>query len=113
MSTRQFTTVLTLIASIILMEPGIYALPGTSRTELQRHDISIQGHETVQEVIFVLEGEIEYQIDGQKPETLKAGEVIFIPTGVVHQARNVGNTTGAELATYIVKKGPPLVHPVK
>ncbi|KAL7940039.1 RmlC-like cupin domain-containing protein [Trichoderma barbatum] len=132
MPRRQIITMTTLIAGILLMAPALYALPNISRTELQRHDISIYGHETVQvrvdfdpgalagrhthpgeEVIYVLEGEIEYQIDGQKPVTLKAGEVFFIPAGVVHQARNVGNTTGAELATYIVRKGLPLLHPVK
>jgi quercetin dioxygenase-like cupin family protein len=45
--------------------------------------------------------------------TLKPGDVLFIPAGAVHSARNVGNTKGAELATYIVEKGKPLLTVVK
>jgi quercetin dioxygenase-like cupin family protein len=45
--------------------------------------------------------------------TLKAGESLFIPAGVAHLAKNVGNGKASELATYIVKKAAPLVVPVK
>ena len=41
--------------------------------------------------------------------TLKAGEVLFIPAGMVHSAKNVGRGDAAELATYIVEKGKPLL----
>jgi quercetin dioxygenase-like cupin family protein len=106
--------------------------PGTRRTDLQRHDLSIPGREAVQtridfdpgavapkhthfgeEIIYVLEGNLEYQVEGQPPVTLKAGEVLFIPAGTVHSAKNVGTGNGAELATYIVEKGKPLVTLVK
>lgn len=106
--------------------------PGIKRTELQRHDISTRGHEAVQvridfaagaafgkhthpgeEVIYVLEGQLEYQVEGKAPVTLKAGQVLFIPAGVVHAAKNVGKSNGAELATYIVEKGKPIVTLVK
>jgi quercetin dioxygenase-like cupin family protein len=40
--------------------------------------------------------------------TLRAGDVLFIPAGVAHSARNVGTANGAELATYFVEKGKPL-----
>lgn len=102
------------------------------RTELQRHDLIIPGRETVQvridfdpgtafgrhkhpgeEVIYVIEGLLEYQVDGKPPVTLKAGEVLFIPAGTIHAAKNVGSSNGAELATYIVEKGKPLVELVK
>jgi hypothetical protein len=43
------------------------------------------------------------------PVTLKAGDVLFIPAGTIHSARNVGTGRAAELATYIVEKGKPLV----
>jgi len=102
--------------------------PGTKRTELQRHDLDIPGKETIQaridfdpgaafgmhthpgeEIIYVLSGTLEYEVEGKKPVKLKAGDVLFIPTGVKHAARNVGKDTGAELATYVVEKGKPLV----
>ena len=41
--------------------------------------------------------------------TLKAGEVLFIPAATIHAAKNVGSGNAAELATYIVEKGKPLV----
>jgi len=45
--------------------------------------------------------------------TLGPGEVHFIPAGAIHSARNVGTGVAAELATYIVEKGKPLVVLVK
>jgi len=119
------------LALIVGSGVALYAVtaqpPGVERTELQRHDLGIPGREVVQvrvelapgvefgrhthpgeEVINVLEGTFEYQVDG-KPITLEAGEVLFIPAGTVHAAKNVGSGNAAELATYIVEKGKPLV----
>ena len=62
-----------------------------------------------EEIIYVIEGLLEYQVDGKPPVTLKAGEVFFIPAGTIHAAKNVGSGNAAELATYIVEKGKPLV----
>jgi quercetin dioxygenase-like cupin family protein len=106
--------------------------PGTKRTDLQRHDLSIPGREAIQvrvdigpgevarrhkhpgeEIIYVLEGTLEYEIEGKPPVTLKAGDVLFIPYGAIHSARNVGSVNAAELATYIVEKGKPLVELAK
>ena len=106
--------------------------PGVKRTDLQRHDLSARGREVVQvrvelapgvsfprhrhpgeEIIYVLEGSLEYQLDGKPPVTLKAGDVLFIPAGAIHTAKNVGSGPGVELATYIVEKGKPLVAIVK
>jgi quercetin dioxygenase-like cupin family protein len=56
---------------------------------------------------------LEYHIDGKPPVTLKAGEVLYIPAGTIHAAKNVGTVNGAELATYIVEKGKPLVEIAK
>ena len=61
----------------------------------------------------MLEGTLEYQVEGKPPMTLKAGGVLFIPAGTIHAARNIGNTNGAELGTYVVEKGKPLVTVVK
>ena len=62
-----------------------------------------------EEIVYVIEGRLEYQVEGQPPVTLKAAEVLFIPAGATHGARNVGRGNGAELATYVVEKGKPLV----
>jgi quercetin dioxygenase-like cupin family protein len=106
--------------------------PGVKRTDLQQHDLSVPGREVVQvrvdigpgvlapnhshpgeEIVYVIEGLLEYQLEGKRPVTLRAGEVLFIPAGTIHSAKNVGSVNGAELATYIVEKGKPLVTPVK
>ncbi len=102
--------------------------PGIKRTDLQRHDLSAPGREVVQtrvdfapgvafprhshpgeEIVYVIEGLVQYEVEGQPPVTLKAGEVLFIPAGAIHSAKNVGAVNGAELGTYFVEKGKPLV----
>lgn len=103
-------------------------VPGLTRTDLQRHDLSIPGHEVIQnrvditpdappvrhkhpgeEIIYVLEGTLEYSIDGREPATFNPGEVLLVPPETVHSVRNIGGGNAAELATYIVEKGKPLV----
>lgn len=106
--------------------------PGIKRTDLQRHDLGVPGREVVQarvelapgvafgkhwhpgeEIVYVLEGSLEYQVEGKGTMTLKAGDVLFIPARTIHAAKNVGSGNGAELATYVVEKGKPLVVMVK
>jgi quercetin dioxygenase-like cupin family protein len=65
-----------------------------------------------EEIIYVLEGTLEYQIDG-KSTRVKAGDVLFVPAGTIHSAKNIGSGNGAELATYVVEKGKPLITLVK
>src|SRR5262245_27243963 len=69
---------------------------GIKRTDLQRHDLSAPGREAIQvrvdfdpgaafgnhthpgeEIIYVIEGTLEYQVEGKPPVTLKAGDVLF------------------------------------
>ena len=61
------------------------------------------------EVAYVISGTFEYQLQGQPPVTLKAGDSLYIPEGTAHVAKNIGTESASELATYIVKKGQPLV----
>ena len=63
-----------------------------------------------EELVYVVEGSLEYVLEGKPPVTLKVGDVLFIPHGTPHSVTNVGSGKAAELATYIVEKGkPPLV----
>jgi quercetin dioxygenase-like cupin family protein len=63
-----------------------------------------------EEIVHVLEGApLECQLEGKPSVTLEPGDVLFIPAGTVHAARNVGSRRGAELATYIVDKGKPML----
>ena len=121
-----------LLATNLLTLPAAAQPAGVTRTDLQRHDLSAPGREAIQvrvdlapgvafgrhthpgeEIIYVLTGAIEYDVEGKPPVTLKAGDVLFIPAGAVHAAKNVGQDTASELATYIVAKDKPLLTLVK
>lgn len=51
------------------------------------------------ELVMVLEGEMEFEIDGQLSHP-EVGEEIIIPAGVVHSVRNIGTTTARWLYGY-------------
>jgi quercetin dioxygenase-like cupin family protein len=128
------TIILTL--AVLIAAPVTAAMAqqdGVTRTELVRHDLSEPGREAVQvrvdfapgvsfpahshpgeEIAYVIEGILEYRLEGRPPVTLKPGESLFIPAGIVHTAANVGDVNAAELATYIVAKDVPIVefHPI-
>ena len=128
--------IIALAALIIAIGLALHAAqvqqPGIKRTDALQHDLGVPGREVVQvrvdfapgaafarhshpgeEIAYVLEGSLEYQFDGKPPVTLKAGDVLYIPAGTIHSAKNAGSGNGAELATYIVEKGKPLVELAK
>jgi quercetin dioxygenase-like cupin family protein len=126
--TRIIALAALIVANGLLLHAASAQQPGVKRTDLQQHDLSIPGREVVQvrvdlapgvafpkhshpgeEIVYVIEGLLEYELEGKPPVTLKAGDVLFIPAGTVHSAKNVGTGNAAELATYIVEKGKPLV----
>lgn len=126
--TLIFAVVAPLALGALAMQVQPMQQSGTRRTELQRHDLDVPGREVVQarieldpgvvfgrhwhpgdEIVYVLEGTLLYELDGRQPIRLRAGEVLFIPARTIHSARNVGMGVGAELATYVVDKGKPLV----
>lgn len=133
MKATRFMVAVMLIATGGLMGPLAQAQSsGLGRTDVLQHDLGIAGREVVQvrvdfapgvlaarhshpgvEVAYVLDGTIEYQIDGKQPLTLKTGDALFIPDGAIHSARNVGEGKASELATYFVEKGKPAFVPAK
>ena len=128
-TTRFVVVAAAFMASGLVLHIAWAQQPGIARIDLQRHDLSVAGREVVQtiveldpgvtsfrhshpgeEIVYVLDGApLEYQVEGKPSVTLKPGEVLFIPAGVIHSAKNVGTRKGAELATYIVEKGKPLL----
>jgi quercetin dioxygenase-like cupin family protein len=117
-----------LVASGLALHAAQVQQSGINRTDALRHDLAVPGREVIQvrvdfapgaafgrhshpgeEIAYVLEGSLEYQSDGKPAVTLKAGDALFIPAGTIHSAKNVGKGNGAELATYFVEKGKPLV----
>jgi len=133
MKTKRIIVVAVLIAgSGLALYVARAQQTGLRRAELQRHDLGVPGREVVQvrvdfapgaafpkhrhpgeEIINVLEGSLEYEVEGKPPVTLKAGDVLFIPAGTIHAAKNVGSGNAAELATYVLEKGKPPLELVK
>lgn len=122
-------------AAVAILTVGLAAAaapgqpPATTRTDLQRHDLSAPGREGLQaridfppgavapphshpgeEFAYVLRGRLEYVVGGRR-SILKTGDTLFIPAGTIHSARNVGPGPATELATYFVEKGRPLIIP--
>jgi quercetin dioxygenase-like cupin family protein len=131
-TSRIMTVAVLILGGGTLLQVARAQQPGIKRTDLQRHDLSVAGREVVQarvefapgvpvprhwhpgeEIVYVLEGSLEYQVEGKPPVTLKGGDVLFIPARAIHSVKNVGNGTGTELATYVVEKGKPLISIVK
>jgi quercetin dioxygenase-like cupin family protein len=131
-TTRVIVRIALALAGTLVLELALAQQPGVHRTELQRHDTSIPGWEAVEvrididpamtvpnhrhpgeEVVYVLDGTLEYSLEGSAPVTLRAGGSLFIPKGVVHNVKNVGRDKASEVSTYIVEKGKPLAEPVK
>ena len=122
------------MAGAVLLASSGFALhavhaqqPGFHRTDVLQNDLSVPGREVVQvrvdfdpgavsqkhshpgeEIAYVLEGTLEYEVEGQPTVTLRAGDGLFIPAGANHVARNVGSGSASELATYVVRKGRPI-----
>jgi quercetin dioxygenase-like cupin family protein len=130
--TMRVMAMAVIVGSVLTLQVAPAQQAGIKRTDLQRHDLGVPGREAIQvrvdldpgvafgnhthpgeEIIYVLAGALEYQVEGMPPMTLKAGDVLFIPAGTIHSAKNVGSDTASELATYIVEKGKPLLTLVK
>src|SRR2546423_12530815 len=125
--------VVRLIAAATLLAGATLLLaqqPGFTRKLLQDHDLSAGERHAVQVLVefipggavgkhthpgeelgYVLEGTLELAIVGQPPRTVNAGEVFFVPAGIVHEGKNSGAGAAKVLATYIAEKGKPLASP--
>ena len=100
--------------------------PGLFRTEIQHAEFSVPGREVIairveigpeapavrhkhpgEEIVYVLDGTIEYLIDGQEPITVQAGEGLTVPAEAAHAT---GTRTGTVvLGTHVVEKNKPFL----
>jgi quercetin dioxygenase-like cupin family protein len=99
-------------------------VPGIDRTDLQHYDLSAPGRIMIQnrvvispeaqpikhkhpgeEIIYIVEGSLEYEIEGSEPRTYTAGEALTVPAETVHAVQG----DGTELATYVVEEGKPFI----
>jgi quercetin dioxygenase-like cupin family protein len=103
-------------------------VPGLKRVDLQEHDLSVPGRVVIQnrvelspearafrhkhpgeEITYVLEGSVEYSIDGQALATYNAGDALVVLPETVHAVRNIGSGSAALLAMNLVEKGKPFL----
>src|SRR5262245_18245840 len=110
------------------MNAPVVQAPGLIRTDLQSYDLSIPGRKVIQslvelgpeapyvrhwhpgeEIIYVVDGTLEYTIDGLAPQVVNGGEALTVPANTIHAVRNVGTTLAHELATYIVEADKPFL----
>jgi quercetin dioxygenase-like cupin family protein len=126
MRTKRFAGAVGLVAWLAMSGAPI-AQEGVKRTDLQTADLSMPGHEVVQqmielspgvviarhthpgeEVTVVLDGALVLEVAGKPATTVTAGHAFTVPAGIVHGAKNAGTGPTKMLVTYIVEKGKPL-----
>ena len=61
----------------------------------------------------VVEGTLEFLVEGRAARRATAGEAFHNPKGVVHETRNVGSGTARVSSTFIIEKGQALVQPAQ
>jgi len=117
-----------LVASVVFAGIALAQVPAIKRTLLQRSDLG-DGREAILgmaeippggstgrhthfgvETGYVMEGTATFEIDGEPPRAMKAGDSYTIPAGRIHNAIATGSGTKV-IATYIVDKDKPLATP--
>ena len=112
---------------------GAQGAAQVTRTELLRKPASgIEGKEVVvfladlppgavagrhshpgDEAIYMLQGALVFEPDGEQPFELKAGQITFNPAKHIHKARNASSSEPAKvLNCMLAEKGQPLATPV-
>ena len=79
--TRQNQKVQETVVNLLEMAPGVSA---------PRHM-----HPGAQEIVFVIEGALIVEVDGEAPRQVDAGAVALIPAEIPHLVRNEGDGTPA------------------
>lgn len=98
------------------MSAAAQQVPGLKRIDLQERDLSVRERVAIQnrvelspeapafrhkhpgeEITYVLEGSVEYSIDGQALATYRAGDALLVPPETVYSVRNIGSGDAALL----------------
>ena len=128
-------TLFAICVAVALLTPRIAGFgqqSGFKRTVIQQEKLSVPGREAVtaiaefqaggtvgrhthpgEEIGYILEGTLVFEIEGKPTVTLSAGQTFFIPAGTVHNATNKTSSRARVLANYIVEPGKPLATPVR
>lgn len=111
-SGKQTVSVKPLMTKDLVGIPGKEAVmlavdyvPGGASTP-HRHEAQV--------FLYVVEGSIVTQVEGQEPVTLQAGQTFYeSPTDIHETAKNASQTEPAKVVAFIIKdKGKPVSQPV-
>jgi len=59
------------------------------------------------ELVVLLEGEVEVEVEGAKPLRMKAGEAMHIEAGKIHKPKSVGPVPAKFISVWVVEKDKP------
>jgi len=120
------------VGAMVLATTGIILAQTSAltRTMVTKADVSVPGREAVvarveiapggvagwhthpgDEISYIMEGTATLMVAGQPPRQVTAGEGFVIPAGVVHNAKNDGQSATKLVGVYVVDKGKPLASP--
>lgn len=84
------------------------------RAELVPGGVAGRHYHPGPELVYILEGSLILEHDGQPPITLKAGESAHVPAKHIHNAKNASTTAPVKVMVFLVgEKGQPLATPVQ
>jgi mannose-6-phosphate isomerase-like protein (cupin superfamily) len=66
-------------------------------------------HPDAHEIAYVIEGDFTFQIEGEAPKEIKAGEASYLAPNVVHRGMNKSNAPVKLFVVRIKPKDKPLV----
>jgi quercetin dioxygenase-like cupin family protein len=106
------------VTRTILQQKDLEGAPGREvvlyRAELIPGGVAGRHFHPGPELLYVLEGALILEHDGQPPVTLKVGESAHIPAKHIHNAKNASSTEQAKVMVVLVgEKGQPLAIPVQ
>jgi quercetin dioxygenase-like cupin family protein len=133
---RHVITVGALAIGLAALFTSMTSLPATAqeptvqRKILLTHDLAIPGYQTVMGaveippggregrhthpgavVVYIQEGVLTFDYEGNPTMTYKAGDSFFIEAGKIHEGINKGASPVKVVATFVVEKGKPLTSP--
>jgi quercetin dioxygenase-like cupin family protein len=133
---RHVITVGALAIGLAALFTSVTSLPATAqeptvqRKILLTHDLAIPGYQTVMGaveippggregrhthpgavVVYIQEGVLTFDYEGNPTMTYKAGDSFFIEAGKIHEGINKGASPVKAVATFVVEKGKPLTSP--
>jgi quercetin dioxygenase-like cupin family protein len=116
-----------LAALSVPLTPTTAQQPTVQRKVLLTHDLAIPGYQTVMAaveippggregrhthpgavVVYIQEGVLTLDYEGNPTTTYKAGDSVFIEAGKIHEGINKGASPVKAVATFVVEKGKPL-----